>query len=72
PPGPPLDAEYNNNNLDVRKELPEQLKADEDCKVNPSDEVTNVVTNTQIDVCKGPDVDGTADKIKDKEIHVRN
>ncbi|MFO5890593.1 hypothetical protein ACLBSJ_32775, partial [Klebsiella pneumoniae] len=57
------DAEDKNVNLDVGKELPEQLKDDEDGKVNPSDEVTNVVTNTQIDVCKGPDVDGTADKI---------
>ncbi|MFO5842418.1 hypothetical protein ACLBPJ_29095, partial [Klebsiella pneumoniae] len=64
------DAEDKNVNLDVGKELPEQLKDDEDGKVNPSDEVTNVVTNTQIDVCKGPDVDGTADKINDKKIHV--
>ncbi|AAL83063.1 internal head protein [Pseudomonas phage vB_Pae10145-KEN51] len=64
------DAEDKNVNLDVGKELPEQLKDDEDGKVNPCDEVTNVVTNTPIDVCKGPDVDGTADKINDKKIHV--
>ncbi|MFO5979498.1 hypothetical protein ACLBSL_32970, partial [Klebsiella pneumoniae] len=43
------DAEDKNVNLDVGKELPEQLNDDEDGKVKPSVEVTKVVTNAPTD-----------------------
>lgn len=64
------EADDKNVNLDVGKELPPQLKDDEDGNVVICDEVNSVVTDTKLDVRKGPNVDGTSEKINDKKIHV--